>query len=177
MEGTSSKEQVKVQLKKACDLYINLTNYLLDVAYESLIENYDTANYSRCMKSLLKVLTVAENIDASSHRAQHQFASTSRNVPRNSTVVPPRKPLRTTTQIPHEKLHSRDLHKIHLDKVLGSIDPLKMKNFINTYQTEKFHTMSTRKGRSIPEYELEDSSAYATQNTTANVESLNLFLD
>jgi hypothetical protein len=182
MEGTTSKGQVKAQLKKACDLYINLTNYLLDIAYESLLENYDTANYSRCIESVMKVINIAESVNASSqlpssYSAQQQLASSSRNVPVNSMTAAPRTPLRTTSQIHQEKLHSRELHKIHLDKVLGSIDPLKMKNFIKTYQTEKFNKMSSRKGRNIPEYELEDSSTYATQNTTANVESLNLILD
>lgn len=131
MAGTSTSE-VQQQIKEACENYATLTSLLLDMGYESLLEKFESSNFTDCMHAILKVISTLEQItDETTIRKSATYQAHVENVQdfltRKTTRTPPPKPL-----------HSRDLHKLHLDKVLGKIDDAKLKDFIKNYQSRKF---------------------------------------
>lgn len=131
MEGTSTSE-ARQEISEACEIYANITNLLLNKGYESLLEEIDTRPLTDSMLAVLKVLNTLEQIcDEKSARPSKAYQENMQNI--QDYMM--RKTIRTPTP---KKLHSRDLHKIYLDKHMGTIDPAKLKNFIKTYQTQKF---------------------------------------
>lgn len=131
---SSSTSEIQQEVKEACENYSYLTSILLDMGYESLLEKFESSNFTDCMAAIIKVIGTLEQImDDTTIRKPtgYQYQAHADNIKdfltRNS--VRPSAP---------KQLHSRDLHKLHLDKVLGKIDEAKLKDFIKTYQTQKF---------------------------------------
>lgn len=130
MAGTSTSE-IQEQIKEACENYTTMTSLLLDMGYESLLENVESSNLTDSMQAILKVISALEQLTDDKTRGSATYQAHSANLHDFLT----RKTVRTP---PPKQLHSRDLHKLHLDKVLGKIDDAKLKDFIKKYQTRKF---------------------------------------
>ena len=129
---SSSTSEIQQEIKEACENYSYLTSFLLDMGYESLLEKFESSNFTDCMAAIIKVIgTLEQTMDDTTIRKPTKYQAHADNIneflTRNS--VRPSAP---------KQLHSRDLHKLHLDKVLGKIDEAKLKDFIKTYQTQKF---------------------------------------
>jgi hypothetical protein len=179
-----SENNLQEDLKEIAQIYTHLTNLMLEYGYAALVEQVKSTTELDCIENVLRALEII-NTTLVDIPATHSPPDA-----RANTFSRP--PGRLNYSDPQPTAHSRELAKLHSDKVLGTVDNQKLKKMIEnnlmkgitdsinaaifpsqpaTSQVERFKKY---KNYDDSDEDIEIPSLHSTRDTSVNVEHLNL---